>query len=202
MPFFKKAEGVPGFQCLLCTTEEQLLFSLIMVLKTCMISVATQEEGPGRGPSVCGFCAVFSEWLKNKLGKTLSENRFYILRSLLPGLRGRGEKKKSSQCHRAGGGFGFSAGAQTQGGTPSPRIGHSPLCPWAEKWWAPKKITKKQKQKTKKNIVRCNWILFNLIKTSYYRVMLLDGKYKLKFTSVFDLTKHLKLTDVINNRVT
>lgn len=61
MPFFKKAEGVPGFQCLLCTTEEQLLFSLIMVLKTCMISVATQEEGPGRGPSVCGFCGFFSE---------------------------------------------------------------------------------------------------------------------------------------------
>lgn len=125
---------------------------------------------------LCGFCGVFSEWLKNKLEKTLSENRFYILRSLLPGLRGRGEKK-SSRCHRAGGGFGFSAGAQTQGGTPSPRTGHSPLCPWAEKWWAPKKITKKT------NIVGRNWILFNLIKTSYYRVMLLDGKYKLlKFT--------------------
>lgn len=122
----------------------------------------------------------FSEWLKNKLGKTLSENRFYILRSLLPGLRGRGGKK-SSRCHRAGGGFGFSAGAQTQGGTPSPRIGHSPLCPWAEKWWAPKKITQK-KQNKKNHIVGHNWILFNLIKTSYSRVMLLDGKYKLKFT--------------------
>lgn len=58
MPFFKKAEGVPGFQCLLCTTEEQLLFSLIMVLKTCMISVATQEEGPGRVLGEALLCVV------------------------------------------------------------------------------------------------------------------------------------------------
>lgn len=129
MAFFKKAEGVPGFQCLLCTTEEQLLFSLIMVLKTCMISVATQEEGPGRGPSVCGFCGVFSEWLKNKLGKTLSENRFYILRSLLPGLRGRGEKKSPHSATELEADSGFLLGLRHRVALQVPELGIVPSVP-------------------------------------------------------------------------
>lgn len=36
---------------------------------------------------------------------------------------------ESLQCHRVGSGFWFSAVAQTQDGTPSPKTGHSPLCP-------------------------------------------------------------------------